>query len=629
MRVALRRLSVVLVALAVAPAARAQTSVAVDFLPPLPPGDPPAVWHLEPHDNPFSEFESIRAQGPLFADGRALDICQVIAQLGVPAVQADFDSDPRVVELVFGSLAGAGGCPDPTLVSRVEVLIGVLPEGSYEFRYQQGGLGISLPFEVVAPPPSDLASGRVTFDAVGDEAEDLAPTVAAGNFAWTAFTVLGSEIRLVVDGAERQERVPQSETVVNVPRVSENGLVVWDGQGQPDFDVFVSDGIDPVNVSDGAVDNLRDDLLARISGSIVVWQSSDPEADDPESSLEIYYADVSSFPDAPAPIRITNNAVVDRNPEVSGTRVVWENFDADADACDATTGFCVDSVDDQGNPLACTSDADCGDFDIVYVDLGQTPTPCDALPCASASIEDFSDAVDDRRPMISGGLVVWQRREPTGMQPSEGGPDLEVFYADLSGAAAAQQLTDTDYDDANPFISGARVVWEGSVPDASGTSDTSFRANDPEIFFASGLPTPGTPAPLTDNDTVDLNPKVRGPVAGDSRVGVFWETDLGGGRRRVLTTDASAPGPPVPVSVRLSGDLVAPQSLQVSDALVLWSEQVDDEPAGEGSGPQPNFEIFSSPQVVVPEPGALVLRAAALLALALLASLRRRAVSGP
>ncbi|UCE85146.1 MAG: hypothetical protein JSU66_12425, partial [Deltaproteobacteria bacterium] len=476
------------------------------------------------------------------------------------------------------------------------------------------GLAVEIPFTVESgSEASDLPVGRVTSDPAGEEADELSVTLDAADFAWIRTELEVTDGDLVVFGASDIQRVVAAEPgsvvpqqtvpgsgnvspVLSRPAISAAGFVAWeafdsngtDDPADDDLDILVSNGVETLNISDGIdEDDGRVDGSPRISGIRVVWESAEPGD---ESTSEIYHADLSGFPDGPVtPVRITTNDIADFDARVSGPFVVWVGAD------------------------------ESGDSDIFYVNLDETP--CDPTPCDPPAIDDPLD-VSEGSPWISGSRVVWQRAEPSEGEPAGEGADFEIFYADLADPIVTPHaLTANAYPDVRPYIADERVVWEGFVPDLL----PSF-ADDSEVFFADLRVDPIVPLRLTDNDAFETNIRARGSVPQDLRVGVFWEVLTAGGRS-AITIDAANVDPdgvPLEVPQILSTGPVGQGSLQVSDDLVLWTQLVDDEPENEQDpDPLENLEIFSSPPIAVPEPGPVALRAAVLVALALLAPTRR------
>lgn len=145
---------------------------------------------------------------------------------------------------------------------------------------------------------------------------------------------------------------------------------------------------------------------------------------------------------------------------------------------------------------------------------------------------------DDIKPQISGDLVVWEARIPNGPTeppadpPGEGQPepasaDVELM---IKYGDAIRQLTDNDTDDLNPALSGTAVVWQ------------SFDGNDWEIWAYEA--TSDAMTQLTDNDVDDINPAISG-------TNVVWQT-MDEGSDYEIATASIASLIPVEIVVRIT-----------------------------------------------------------------------------
>ncbi|MEM9271340.1 MAG: carbohydrate-binding protein [Cyanobacteria bacterium P01_F01_bin.143] len=90
----------------------------------------------------------------------------------------------------------------------------------------------------------------------------------------------------------------------------------------------------------------------------------------------------------------------------------------------------------------------------------------------------------DYNPEISGNNVVWAGYD---------GNDNEIYLYNYNDGFVVQ-LTDNDTDDNSPQIFGNQVVWSG------------YDGNDSEIYLYDGSQT----RQITDNDTFDINPQISG-----------------------------------------------------------------------------------------------------------------------
>ncbi|MCA9259222.1 MAG: hypothetical protein KDA61_08485 [Planctomycetales bacterium] len=102
----------------------------------------------------------------------------------------------------------------------------------------------------------------------------------------------------------------------------------------------------------------------------------------------------------------------------------------------------------------------------------------------------------DRGPHVSGASVVWSG--DWNLDPNDPSTDSEIFLYDGS---MVSQLTDNDYSDFEPQVSGANVVWTGS-----GNLEPTDTTIDDEIFLYDG----STITQLTANNYHDGVPKISG-----------------------------------------------------------------------------------------------------------------------
>lgn len=150
---------------------------------------------------------------------------------------------------------------------------------------------------------------------------------------------------------------------------------------------------------------------------------------------------------------------------------------------------------------------------------------------------------DDINPIISGQLIVWQAQipdpEPTEPEPEpepEGEPEPADFELMIKFGDQFRQLTDNDTDDINPKVSGDTVVWQ------------SFDGEDWEIWaYNAGA---DAMVQVTDNTTDDINPCIDGMT-------VVWQTMDEGGDYEIATASVASL---VPSEVTLR---VTPRSLNL------------------------------------------------------------------
>mgnify|MGYP000224069218 CR=1 FL=1 len=161
--------------------------------------------------------------------------------------------------------------------------------------------------------------------------------------------------------------------------------------------------------------------------------------------------------------------------------------------------------------------------------------PLATLFVPGALAENLTDnEYDDRHPQVSGDLIVWEAQVPDEVEepPAEDeepppAPDWELM---IRFGDQVRQLTDNDFDDINAKLSGTAVVWQ------------SFDGNDWEIWAYEA--TSDAMTQLTDNDTDDINPCISGTT-------VVWQTMDEGGDYEIAT-NSIASLIPVDITVRIT-----------------------------------------------------------------------------
>ncbi len=135
-----------------------------------------------------------------------------------------------------------------------------------------------------------------------------------------------------------------------------------------------------------------------LSGVNVVWTEEDPNAPGAGNHEVMLY-------DGSTTTALTNNSVEERNPQISGTNVVWEQWD--------------------GN-----------DWEIILYD-------------GNSIAQLTNNAYDDTNPQIDGAFITWQGSD---------GSDTEIFAYD---GAIVTQVTNNSTNDELPQVSGSTIVWRG------------------------------------------------------------------------------------------------------------------------------------------------------------------------
>ncbi len=277
--------------------------------------------------------------------------------------------------------------------------------------------------------------------------------------------------------------------------------------------------------------NSTNDYDYHVSGSLVVWEEYDG-ADweiylyDHEKFLELQQEDAFTTP-ADATVRVTVNNGYDRHVAVAGDKVVWAGQGGD------------------------------GDYEIFLFDYGQYKAAGD-----SAVVNNFVDQLtnntyDDMNPEVSDLGITWWADMPT---------DQEIFYYDFAAAAAnssykAVNISNNATDDFEPRISGDRVVWHGY------NTTTNPKDENLEIFFYDA--NTGVTQQLTSNSSEDRRPRIDGDqIVWQGKVGEDWEIF----RYDIAAAASNTAYQPVNISNH-DGDDINPE---VSGGQVVWQGYVTD-----------------------------------------------------
>ena len=348
----------------------------------------------------------------------------------------------------------------------------------------------------------------------------------------------------------------------------------------------------------------------RIQGDAIVWQRGSGAA------TEVMYRD------GLVTVDLTSNGVADENPETDGVHVVWQQGSAGQrniavyDLLTGTTTI-LSSLGDETFPLVSGTtlawiqmvDADGEVFvdpgpvgnqltgnelveseftidgeNLVWAqgdDLNQTPgTGDDSHDIAvwNGALQGLyiltGPATDDIHPAISGDTVVWQA-----------GPDGsgDIWYGDTQGTA--NPLFD-GADERNPQTDGARVIWEH------------FDGLDFDLYIVD-LASPNSAIPFTSDALDDVTPQIDGN-------NIVWVKKVSPGDSEIWISWNNAPPEPLRRTQNNGRDDVAPR---------LDGDYFVYESCLNLGQPNELCDIVS-----VPEPRATLGVAAALAALAFLAS---------
>jgi beta propeller repeat protein len=180
--------------------------------------------------------------------------------------------------------------------------------------------------------------------------------------------------------------------------------------------------------------------------------------------------------------QITNNSYDNRNPRISGSKIVWEGYPPGSigqvfiyDHDSNTTKLLSEAAEEASAPAISGGNVvwvsnDGALFNIMFYD-------------GTATTKLNSGVFWNGFPQVSGSRAVWVRYEP-----DEG----EIMLYSHKPCPTTTQLTDDDYLDAEPQIYNGYVVW------------TRSDGNDEEIFFYDG----SAIMQITNNNLVDSAPQV-------------------------------------------------------------------------------------------------------------------------
>lgn len=237
------------------------------------------------------------------------------------------------------------------------------------------------------------------------------------------------------------------------PNIDGNYLV-WQGNVNGDWEIFL------YNINDKELyqitDNDHGDVSPQIDGDYVVWLGFS------RSGGEIFLYDISSG----ETIQITNDSNVDSPPQIANGRVVWTSCEvtnsvepgeiflydvaAKAKTClsasvdpDRTLDDSFPRINDESVIWVQADDAGNTTLFIHYFGNGTGPAP-----------QGF---VWQDSPQTDGDLTVLTRHD---------GNDREIFVYD-SSLRTYEQITDNDFEDRYPCISGNNIAWVGGEGKAS------------------------------------------------------------------------------------------------------------------------------------------------------------------
>lgn len=223
---------------------------------------------------------------------------------------------------------------------------------------------------------------------------DNCPVASGGSIGWRGTGILSREFFLLpftpqqITGDALDDECPRGA----------DGNFVWtkfDGSARNVWAWFPAIGVPP--------DHLFQITTAGTESSPVISGNRIAYVEGTGSAAEIRLFDASDFSDHP----LTSDLSEDRNPQIDGTRVVWEHFDGT-------------------------------DWEIYEYEVGGMVTPL------------TNNAVADHDPQVSGDSVVWVEDEPGHSQ----------IWASWHGALPPQRVTHDARDHADPHIDGELITFQ-------------------------------------------------------------------------------------------------------------------------------------------------------------------------
>lgn len=292
------------------------------------------------------------------------------------------------------------------------------------------------------------------------------------------------------------------------PKVISQGWVTWTSQQVPD-DIEIMlyfPGSTPIRqVTNNDYDDIHPDISWDSTGGKVTlcWQGRCG----PGSKSEIFTLGTKS------PLRLTDNDFDDEYPINWGTHIVWkgQHNNADWEIFHYTPSLGVnqltrDTLDDywpavSSSQILWSKDDPEGDY-------GQETYYFDGTDIVRLT----NNAWMESNHVIDGTHQVWCMFHGSGTVG-----DWEIHHR--HGDGPIEQLTDNDYSDLNPDVSGNRIVW------------MQYDGLDNEIMYYDGM----TVHQLTDNTAQDYLPKISGQrvvwvqysstVSNDGQIFVFDDAD--------------------------------------------------------------------------------------------------------
>ena len=221
---------------------------------------------------------------------------------------------------------------------------------------------------------------------------------------------------------------------------SQKVTLCWRGRCGPDDtgEIFTLGAKGPIRLTD----NNYDDKGPQIWGNHIVWEGQHNNAD-----WEIF-----RYTPSLDVVQLTKDTLDDYRPAVSGSRILWAKEDPEGDYGQETYFF--DGIDEIVRLTAdryMETDHDIDGTHLVWGVFHGSGTVGDWEvhhkrgndPVEQLTDNDYADL----NPVVSGDRIAWIQYDEN---------DYEVMYYD---GETIRQLTDNDTDDEEVSISGERVVW--------------------------------------------------------------------------------------------------------------------------------------------------------------------------
>ncbi|MBN1911069.1 MAG: VCBS repeat-containing protein [Pirellulales bacterium] len=337
------------------------------------------------------------------------------------------------------------------------------------------------------------------------------------------------------DGSPTIITLTDNETDDTFASVFDTGTganVVWIGkdeigEGQDDEIWFHHESLAGQSYTKQLGNNTFADKDPQVSGSHVVWWANDG------LDTEIFMVDIASIQNTPdgdiAPLNLSDNLVPDTKPRISGSNVVWTGTRNNTTEVFVYAG----EVDDYGKPILrrVTSNARPDDNPEIDGNRVVWESKIDTYEIFLYDIEtDLTTQVtantqDDRYPQISGSDIVWQ---------SNYWSDWDIFHYNAEAQTAPVDISQTTLAEERPEIADGRVVWRV------------FTGTNWEVYSYE-LRSGGTAQNISNSTAYEHQPQTSGSL-------VVWRSHEGGDYE-IVVAEAHAPVISQTITVRIVGDM--------------------------------------------------------------------------